>query len=307
MNKHLDLRVLASFLVLADELNFTRAAVRLHMTQPPLSLQIKQLEAELGVELFHRSKRRVALTPAGIAFRVEAEKMFAQEERARDVVRQAVLGEEAAHLSIGFTPITAIDLMPGLLHRFTAAMPRVRYSLKEMNSQAQREGLLSGELDIGFVRPPVIEQGLSAQLLFSEPHVLAVPAAHPLAGLATVHVRELHGQPLTMFERRTGRYAHDLFMTWLAQSGVEPAQLHDAVQHHAMMAMVGAGIGLALVPASSASQPINGVVFKRLTGLPVPQIELWLATRKGNPNPMATEFIATTLDHVAHYKTRQRS
>jgi len=304
MNKHLDLRVLASFLVLADELNFTRAAVRLHMTQPPLSLQIKQLEAELGVELFQRSKRRVALTTAGFAFRAEAEKMFAQEERARDVVRLAGLGEQVAHLSIGFTPVTALELIPTLLRRFTAEMPKVRFSLKEMNSQAQRDGLLSGELDIGFMRPPVIEQGLSAQLLFSEPHVLAVPADHALARAPSVHVRQLHGQSLTMFERRTGRYAHDLFMSWLSQSGVEPAQMHEAVQHHAMMALVSAGIGLAVVPASSASQPINDVVFKRLTGLPVPHIELWVATRKNNPNPIATQFLATTLEYVAQSKVQ---
>lgn len=299
MNKHFDLRVLASFLVLADELNFTRAAVRLHMTQPPLSLQIKQLEADLGVALFERSKRRVALTPAGIAFRAEAEKMFAQEERARDAVRRAGMGEQVAHLAIGFTPITALGLMPALLRRFSADAPGVRYSLKEMNSQAQRTALLHGDLDIGFMRPPVIEQGLSARLLFSEPHVLAVPAEHPLAQQTTVHVRALHGQPLTMFERRTGRYAHDLFLSWLSQSGVEPAQLHDAVQHHAMMTLVSAGVGLAVVPASSASQPINGVVFKRLTGLPVPRIELWVATRRDDPHPMLAQFLALTQAHVA--------
>ncbi len=304
MSKHLDLRVLASFLVLADELNFTRAAVRLHMTQPPLSLQIKQLEAELGVVLFQRSKRRVVLTPAGIAFRAEAEKMFAQEERARDVVRRAGMGEQDAHLAIGFTPITALGLMPALLRRFSAAVPRVRYSLKEMNSLSQCTALLHGELDIGFVRPPVIEQGLSARLLFSEPHVLAVPVGHALAQQPTVHVRELHGQPLTMFERRTGRYAHDLFMSWLSQSGVEPAQLHDAVQHHAMMTLVSAGVGLAVVPASSACQPINGVVFKRLAGLPVPHIELWVATRKDDRHPMVAQFQALAHDHVTQHPVR---
>lgn len=303
MTKPLELRVLASFLVLADELSFTRAAAHLNMTQPPLSLQIKQLEANLGVKLFERTKRRVALTPEGAAFRAEVEKMFASERRARDVVHQVSRGESVAHIAIGFTPVTALDLMPALLRRFSAQVPGIRYSLKEMNSHTQRSALLNDELDIGFMRPPVIEQGLAARRLISEPHVLAVPADHPLAQRRTVHVRQLHGQTLTMFERRTGRYAHDLFMSWLAQSGVEPAQLHDVVQHHAMTALVSAGIGLALVPASSANQPVNGVVFKRLTGPPVPQIELWVATKKAPMNLMTAKFLAMTLRHVARHKT----
>ena len=302
MSRHFELRVLASFLVLAEELSFTRAAKRLHMTQPPLSLQIKQLEAELGVSLFDRTKRSVQLTPAGEAFRGEADKLFEIEHRAREIVRQVGLGEKVRHISIGFTPVTTQDLMPTLLRKFAEREPGIRFTLKELSSEAQRTALLNNELDLGFLRPPIIDQRLTARLLVSETHVLAVPVDHSFAQSKRVHVKQLHGEMLTILERRTGRYAHDRFVTWLSQSGVVPVHLHDVDQHHAVMALVSAGISLSLVPASAASQPVKGVVFKRLAGPPGPRTELCIAYRKDNINPMTLLFMELAFEHVSKRK-----
>jgi len=291
MTAHLELRVLGSFLVLAEELSFTQAARRLHMTQPPLSLQIKQLEAQLQVRLFERTKRSVRLTAAGAALRTEVEKMFAAEHRLRQTVVQAGRGEQVGHIAIGFTPAATVEVVPALLRRFSAQVPGILYSLKETHSDAQVAALLRNELDVALVRPPVVDSRLDARCLLLEPQVLAVPESHVLATRAAVHVEHLHGEMLATYERRTGRYAHDLMMTWLLEHKVVPARLHDVVQHHAMMALVSAGDGIALVPASVARQPINGVVFRELSGPAPPQIEMWIVCRKDAVNPMVTLFI----------------
>jgi len=181
--------------------------------------------------------------------------------------------------------------VPRLLRRFSAQVPAILYSLRETHSDAQMAALLRHELDIGLLRPPVVDARLDARCLLSEPQVLAVPQAHPLAARATVQVEHLHGEMLVTYERRIGRYAHDLMMGWLTRHDVVPARLHDVVQHHAMMAVVSAGIGIALIPASVARQPVNGVVFRPLDGPAPPRIELWMAWRKDAVNPMTRLFI----------------
>ncbi len=302
MSRHLDLRLLESFLVVAEELSFTQAARRLHMSQPPLSLQIKQLEAKLDTLLFERNKRSVQLTAAGEVLREESERLFAIERRARQRVTKIGKGEDAGHIAVGFTAVAAIDLVPALLREFSAQVPDVLYSLWHAPSEAQIAALLRKELDIALVRPPVADTRLDARCLFAEPHVLAAPAQHPLASRRSVNVRHLHGEMLAMFDRRAGRYAHDLMVGWMGRNNVVPARTHDVVQHQAMMALVSAGIALALVPASVSLQPVNGVVFRRFTGPQPPPIELWMALRKDASNPMAARFAEILAHHAKHYR-----
>ena len=304
MANHLDLRVLTSFLVVAEELSFTRAAHRLHMTQPPLSLQIKQLEGQLGTSLFERTKRSVRLTAAGETLRSEAEKLFALEERARQLVARAERGQDGGHISIGFTTVASLNLVPTLLRRFSARLPDVVYSLKAISSDAQVSALLRNELDVGLVRPPIVDSRLDARCLLKEPQILAVPANHPLAVRAKVQVKDLRGEILVSFERRAGRYAQDLMKQWLTEHDVVPSQLHDVMYHGAMMAAVSGGLGIALVPASACTQQVNGVVFRRLTGSPPPLIELWIAFRKQTVNPITALFLDEALAHCTTYRQK---
>jgi len=306
MYNPLELRVLTSFLVLADELNFTRAARRLNMTQPPLSLQIKQLEAQIGAQLFERNKRSVRLTPAGQVLRAEAEKLFDIEHRARQMVAQADRGEDVGHLGIGLTAISAIELVPHILRRFSARVPGVLYSLREISSEAMLQALLRNELDVAILRPPVTDPRLQARRLLSDPYVLAVPVDHPLATKPKVYARDLDGQSLATLERRYGQYAHDLTMTWLAEHNVVPSRMHDAARHHAMMSMVSAGIAVSLVPASAAAQPTHGVVYRRLADRDVPALELWVAFHKEIGNPMTLPFVAQAVESAAAYKVSEQ-
>jgi DNA-binding transcriptional LysR family regulator len=298
----LELRVLTSFLVLADELNFTRAARRLNMTQPPLSLQIKQLEAQVGAELFERNKRSVRLTPAGHVLRAEAQKLFDIEHRARQMVGQAGRGEDVGHLSIGLTAISAIELVPDMLRRFSARLPGVLYSLRETSSEAMIEALVRNELDVAILRPPFTEPRLQARRLMSEPYVLAVPASHPLAVKPRLHARDLNGQSLATLERRYGQYAHDLMMTWLAEHNVVPARIHDGARHHAVMSLVAAGLAVALVPMSAAAQPVSGAVYRRLANRDVPALELWVAFHKEIGNPMTLPFVEQAVESARNYR-----
>jgi len=298
----LELRVLTSFLVLAEELNFTRAAHRLNMTQPPLSLQIKQLEAQVGALLFERSKRSVRLTPAGHVLRKEAQKLFDIEHRARQMVGQAGRGEDVGHLGIGLTAISAIELVPNMLRHFSARVPGVLYSLREISSEAMVESLLRNELDVAILRPPVTDPRLQARRLMSEPYVLAVPQHHPLVGRQRVRARDLDGESLATLERRHGQYAHDLMMSWLAEHNVVPSRIHDAARHHAVMSMVAAGIAVALVPASAAAQPVRGAVYRRLADRDVPALELWIAFHKEIGNPLTLPFVEQAVDSAANYR-----
>lgn len=302
MYSPLELRVLTSFLVLADELNFTRAARRLNMTQPPLSLQIKQLEAQVGAQLFERTKRSVRLTPAGQVLRAEAGKLLDIEHRARQMVGQAGRGEDVGHLGIGLTAISAVELVPNMLRRFSADRPGVLYSLRETSSESMIQSLLNNELDVAILRPPVTDPRLQARRLMSEPYVLAVPEHHPLAARPKVQARDLHGESLAVLERRFGQYAHDQMMTWLAEHNVVPARLHDGARHHAVMSIVAAGIAVALVPASAAAQPVRGAVFRRLADRDVPALELWVAFHKEIGNPMTLPFVEQALESAAAYK-----
>ncbi|RZT39130.1 LysR substrate-binding domain-containing protein [Cupriavidus agavae] len=306
MYSPLELRVLSSFLVLADELNFTRAARRLNMTQPPLSLQIKQLETQIGAQLFERNKRSVRLTAAGQVLRAEAEKLFDIEHRARQMVAQADRGENVGHLGIGLTAISAIELVPQILRSFTARTPGILYSLREYSSDAMLQSLLNNELDVAILRPPVTDPRLQARRLMSEPYVLAVPAAHPLATKPKVQARDLHGQTMATPERRYGQYAHDTMMFWLAEQNVVPARIHDGARHHAVMSMVAAGLAVSLVPASAAAQPVRDVVFRRLANRDVPSLELWVAFHREIVNPMTLPFVEQVVESAARYKLDER-
>jgi len=224
--------------------------------------------------------------------RVEADKLFALEQHARQRVARVGRGEDGGYIALGCSAVAALDFVPQLLRRFSMDAPGVLYSVKELDSDAQVSALLRNELDVALVRPPVVDARLDARCLLNEPQILAIPSGHRLAGVNHVHVSQLAGEMLVAFERRTGRYAHDLMMRWLSEHDVVPAGLYNVLRHNAMMAVVSAGLGIALVPSSAGSRPINGVVFKRMRGTLPPPIELWIASRKQTSNPLTRRFVA---------------
>jgi DNA-binding transcriptional LysR family regulator len=251
-----------SFVAVAEELHFGRAAERLQMTQPPLSRQIQKLEKSIGVQLLERDNRRVELTGAGAAFLDEAYRLLNLVDSAGDLARRVDAGA-AGVVRLGFTAVSAISILGPLLRRLTAALPDVEVRLSERVTNAQVDGIRRGELDIGLARPPFDTALLSSRVILREPLVAVVPDAHPLAGLdrpLTPH--DFEGEAVIGYHHQQSRYFHELSVRFLANAHPRIEQrVHQVLT---AMLLVAAERGLALAPASAASLHVEGVTFKEL-------------------------------------------
>lgn len=292
-----DLYRLRCFIVLAEELHFHRAAIRLNMTQPPLSRQIQLLEHEVGVPLFRRSSRQVELTPAGKVFHREAERLLAIAEKARLIARRVAQGETGT-VSLAFTAASSYAFLPRLVALAKSRLPEVDLVLREMVTIEQIEALQSGRVDLGFLRPPVLRSGLTGTRVLREPLLLAIPADHPLAAREAIAMTELDRLPFVTFSPVEGRYFHNLIDSQFQAAGIAPDYVQYVIQAHSMLALVSAGIGIAAVPASAQSLHPDGVVFRPFPALDA-RSELLLAWREDNANPAADAIRALILDAFA--------
>lgn len=251
-----------SFVAVAEELHFGRAAERLQMTQPPLSRQIQKLEKSVGAQLLERDNRRVELTGAGAAFLDEAYRLLNLVEGAGDLARRVDAGA-AGVVRLGFTAVSAISILGPLLRRLTAALPDVEVLLSERVTQAQVDGIRRGELDIGLARPPFDTALLSSKVVLREPLMAVVPADHPLAALnRPLTPQDFEGQPVIGYHPQQSRYFHELSVRFLANAHPRIEQrVHQVLT---AMLLVAADRGLALAPASATSLQVEGVVFKDL-------------------------------------------
>lgn len=251
-----------SFVAVAEELHFGRAAERLQMTQPPLSRQIQKLEKSVGAQLLERDNRRVELTGAGAAFLDEAYRLLNLVEGAGDLARRVDAGA-AGVVRLGFTAVSAISILGPLLRRLTAALPDVEVLLSERVTQAQVDGIRRGELDIGLARPPFDTALLSSKVVLREPLMAVVPTDHPLAALdRPLTPQDFEGQPVIGYHPQQSRYFHELSVRFLANAHPRIEQrVHQVLT---AMLLVAADRGLALAPASATSLQVEGVVFKDL-------------------------------------------
>ncbi|WP_439683382.1 DNA-binding transcriptional regulator, LysR family [Cupriavidus oxalaticus] len=282
----MDLRQLRYFVTVAEELHFGRAAQRLSMTQPPLSQQIQALEEEIGVPLFVRTRRSVALTPAGAQWLPEVRRVLADAAALPGLAQRLARGELGS-LSLAFVSTADYGILPDLLRRFRARHPAVQLQLREATSDVQLEALLEGAIDAGLViRPqlPAMPHGLAYLPLVSEPLVLAVPDGwRPAGGLAQdgkVSLREAASEPLIIFPRRSAPAFYDIITGYYAREGLVPAIAQEAIQMQTIVSLVSAGMGVALVPASLCNLRRTGVSYLALRESG-PQIETGLAWRDG--------------------------
>ncbi|MVW71484.1 LysR substrate-binding domain-containing protein [Bordetella sp. 15P40C-2] len=245
----MELRQLRYFAVLAEELNFTRAAARLHISQPPLSLQIAQLERELDVRLFDRNNRRVVLTEAGEAFlndvRITLGRLADATSRARDV-EQGLAGR----IEIGLSGSHFMGPVPALIARYKQQNPQVSVLLNEMNPAAQLEALRGHRIDVSISRSKVDDELLQSMPLWPDPVVVALPTAHPLAGRARVDLSALADDNFVVLRQETSGFAR-LLAQACAQAGLLPRVVQTVAEVPAQLALVQAGLGVALVPRST--------------------------------------------------------
>jgi DNA-binding transcriptional LysR family regulator len=273
---------LRCFVAVAEELHFGRAAMRLNMTQPPLSRHIQVLERILRVELFHRSSRSVKLTAAGSAFLAEAGRIVEMTESAIATARAAAEGQQGM-VALGFTAASGFSFMPRLIGQMEANMPGVRYLLKEMVSGEQIDNLLSRRIDLGLLRPPLRRAELDSLRVQQESFVVASHSAIAEADRPK-KLADFDGLPLIMYAPDKARYFHDLLTGMFANARAEPRPVQHLAQIHSILMLVGAGHGFALVPESSVRLHPDNVVFSPLADA-APIVELHAAWRRENQNP----------------------
>ena len=285
----MELRQLRYFVAVADELHFRRAAARLHISQPPLSQQIRALEEELGFALLVRTRRRVELTPAGAAFLRDARALLSELDGAVAGARRINAGE-TGRVRISFVGSALLSIVPGTVERFRRSRPAVEIELRERATVEGLRAVRAGAADVGLVRPPIEDDGvLHVQTVLRERTVAALPAGHPLAALRRVPLRRLAAEPLVLFPRDQAPGLHDLLIGSLAGAGAAPRVIQYAPEMLTIIGLVAAGTGVSLVPASVGRLALDGVAYRPMAGAPLS--ELVAITRAGDDSALVRAFV----------------
>jgi DNA-binding transcriptional LysR family regulator len=293
----MELRHLRYFVAVAEQLNVRQAAQRLHVSQPPLSRQIHDLEDELSTKLFDRSKQRLALTPAGECFLKEARQILSQVQRAVQLA-QATSRGEAGELSIAILPPIGGLFLPPAIRAFREQFPVVDLTILDMSPQEQITALMDRRIDLGFVPVPVVEMNsdLEFELVRRVDLMVALPPGHRLAKQARLTLRKLAGESFVFFNRSSAASAHDWIMNLCRQAGFEPriAKLADGAQ--SILELVAAGFGVALVPELFQRFP-SDVVFRPLPSA-TPKFHLSLAWPRENESQLLKAFLEILRTHL---------
>jgi DNA-binding transcriptional LysR family regulator len=286
----LDLRLVHSFIVVADEGHFVRAARRLYITQPALSRQIQQLEREVGTPLFTRVGRTARLTTAGQIFLDHSRRLVEAAEAAALAARRAADGV-VGRLVVGFVSPATYTVLPATFRTFRERAPDVALELRQLSSGAQAEALRKREIDVGILHPPV--EGaplLGLRVVVDQPFVAALPARHPLAGERAIWPGVLADEPFIIFPRRTGPGLYDSILSLCQSAGFSPRVVQEAEQMQTIVSLVAAEVGVALVPASIARSLREGVTYLELDDTDVRAL-LAACWRLDTENPAVETFL----------------
>jgi DNA-binding transcriptional LysR family regulator len=261
-----ELRHLRYFVAVAEERHFGRAALRLHMAQPPLSQQIRSLEAELGVQLLHRTTRRVDLTEAGAAYLDRAREILREVDAAGEQAK-AVAAGRSGRVTLGCVGSATYSLLPALARALRAELPGIDFTFRgEMLVPAQLAGLRDGLLDIALLRPPVDEPGLDVRRLRTERLIVALPEGHRLARRARLRMADLEGEELIVHAGQGRSVMHQVVQELCREAGFEPRVVQEVVETSTLVTFVAAGLGLAVVPAPVAALGVAGATYRPLIG-----------------------------------------
>jgi len=272
---NIELRHLRYFIAVAEELHFGRAAQRLHISQPPLSQQIIQLEAETGAQLFNRTNRSVQLTPAGAQFLQDARAILLQVEQATQRAARLHRGEEG-ELRIGFTSSAAfIGVMSDALYVFRQRWPNVHVQMQEINTRQQLAPLHEGKLDLGVMRNTPLPADLHHQLLLREPLCAVVHKAHPLATAGRITLQALAREPFVFFDPQVGTALYSEILDLLQRYQIRPYITQEVGEAMTILGLVATGLGVSILPASFSHARLANVVWLPLEE-PDAQSEMWL-------------------------------
>jgi DNA-binding transcriptional LysR family regulator len=287
-----ELRHVRYFIAVAEYLNFSKAAQQLHIAQPPLSRQIRQLEEDLGVTLFLRNKRRVALTRAGQVFLDEARRLVVQAGHAMEAARHAQKGES------GIVRIGIASGLGGVVSRAVfehrRRLPAIEIECRDVFSSFQNEALRKGEIDIGFMRPPLDQLNLDCELLFEEEFVVVMRRTHPLAKRRVLRLKEVADEPLIIFDRSFSTGLYDKILGLYSRHGMTPHLMvtHAEAHEEAGAIMVASGKGIFMGAGAIVNRSVSGIdlVSVRLNE-PEAKIEVYMAWRKNEQSTAIFSFL----------------
>ncbi|MGE6515993.1 LysR substrate-binding domain-containing protein [Lysinibacillus sphaericus] len=294
----MDIRKMRYFITVAEELNFSRAAERLRMAQPPLSQEIRKLEEELGVQLFYRTKRKVELTNAGKIFLDGVRQIMFQVEK---TIRETQLADEGkiGQLTVGFVDSTEIVIE--ILKNFRERFPKIQLVLREMTTEQQLKALYEKEIQIGFFRTKQNNGILSSEVCSEESLRLVLSQNHPLASLAEVSLQLLVDEPFIMFPRHLGPDFYDFITSYFSEQGVNLNVVQEAIQMQTIVNLVAIGMGISVVPSSVETYKQYGVIYKKFKETP-PKINLYVGWRQDEKSAIINQFL-TIVREV--YSTRK--
>lgn len=263
----MELRHLKYFLTLSEELHFGKAAQKLYIAQPPLSRQIKELEDNLGVKLFNRTKRNVELTPAGKYLQAEAKQIFHQLDNVKEQIQSIGRGAYG-QLKIGYVGAAMHSILPDILNRMNTGFPEVKILLFEMGNEEQKKALLSGALDVGFVRVPMIHEKLISKKICEETFSLIVSNNYPLAEKKKINLADFAKEQFISFSSVCGRSMTDNIISICHKAGFTPKISHETSQINTIIRLVESGIGYSIVPTNTRQVYNQNVKYVELKNYP---------------------------------------
>ncbi len=288
------LKRLNYFVTVADELHFGRAAEILHIAQPALSQQIRQLESDLGLQLFERTTRRVSLTTGGSAFLPHARHLLVTAQGVARAAEELRVGQRGT-LRVGFVDSAAYEFVPRFLHRFRQESPAVTLELHTMSSDEQAAALVAGRIDIGIARVTLEQAPLLATVVDDEPLVAAVPSSHRLASEASIRLSDLRDDEFVGFSREQSPTLHARLRAMLAPHGVSYSPAIEATEYTTILGLVAAGEGVAIVPAGVQSLRLGGLTFVAVSD-PEATVQLVVLTRIDDPSVI----VANAVEELTH-------
>jgi len=299
----MEFRQLKYFIAVAEELNIGRAATRLHISQPPLTRQIQQLEEEFGTHLFLRTARGVELTQAGEILLRDARNIRDLMQQAVERVREAGQGKRGK-MDIGIFGSGILDVIPKVLHAFRASHPDVQIALHQMSKKEQIEALRQHRIMAGFNRMLGPLPDISSEPVMLESIMVALSEHHPLATKAGILLKELAGQPLILFPSGARPSFIDKVWSLCADEGFEPNVAQEVGDAPTSVALVAAGFGLSLVPEAASSLSVPGVVYRRLANAPNAVVDLSCIYRTDETSPILQAFLQTIREFRAKNDNR---
>ncbi|SAK49898.1 LysR substrate-binding domain-containing protein [Caballeronia ptereochthonis] len=284
----MDIRQLRYFISVAEEGNFSRAAERLHISQPPLSQQIKSLEDSLRVTLFVRGRHGARLTRAGEALLVRARSIVSDCDSVEKLLRRVADGLEG-YIRIGIINSVMYGPLPRTLRLFQKHNPEVEWTLHELLPDLQQEALVRGQIDVGFACSPTGHRELRSILVYPQPLVVALPDSHPLAGCRCTSLGALSGDPFVLLNTQSPMIRG--ILAACIREGFQPRVLHESADPETILSLVGAGVGISILPESLSTTPRENVAFVAMDE-PAMNADLYATIRRDDSLPALERFLA---------------